>query len=135
MMQGGRQPQTYQEWLNELNNSTQQARILECAVSAAKLAPSPKVAFHDAALVLANMYKREMNKAADNPVLERTIKSKFDTITQKLFQGPMSKVLEHVIATEPSFDPQASGIRQGTRGALGYINPPHKDGKSSLGFL
>jgi len=134
-MMPSRQPQTYQEWLNELNNSTQQSRILECAVVAAKLAPNQKAAFHDAALVLAGMYKREMFKAIDNPVLERTIKSKFNAVTQKLFQGSIDKVLEHVIATEPSFDPQASGIRQGTRGALGFIKPPHKDGKSSLGFL
>lgn len=128
-----RQPQTYQEWLDALNNTTQQGDMLKCAVAAAKLAPDPKTAFHDAALVIAGMYKREMTKAADSPIMERNVKNRFNYITQKLFQGPIDKVIEHILTTEPNFDPQASRFKQ--TGGLGYIAPPNKDGKGSLGFL
>jgi len=127
-----RQPQTYQEWLDALNNSTQQSDMLKCAIAAAKMAPNTKAAFHDASLVIAGMYKREMIKAPDSPMVERNVKNRFTCVTRKLFQAPMDKVLEYVLATEPSFDTQGR-FRQS--GGLGYIAPPHKDGKSSLGFL
>lgn len=131
-----RKPQTYKEWLNALNNSVRMEDILDAAVNAAKVAPDKKTAFDDATLILANMHKREMSKAVENPVLERTIQDKFNQITERLFKASFDKVLNHVITVEPNFDPQAVALKKADRAALGFLEPPKtKDGYGSLGFL
>lgn len=139
-----REPATYQDWLNELYNNHGKEAILACAVEVAKRAPDKKTAFHDVSLVLAQMYKRAMVKAQENPIVEREVKNCFNDVTTTLFKTDLEKVIKYVVTTEPNFDPSAktgklgfvkSDLTDPDKKPLGFIKTTPRNGNPSLGFI
>lgn len=154
-----KEPTTYKEWMDELNCSGKPAEMKFAAMQAYKLNPNKKKAYQDIAVVLCEMYRRDMTRVTEQPMVIRAIKEKFDDVAGALFRKPMLDVLNEVKAALPNFDAratiEASGQRPlgflkaastvdekgAERSPLGFVSKPRprtgKNGKpeSSLGFL
>jgi len=129
-----RPPVTYKDWLNELNNKTKEAEMLEAAAGAARRAPDKKAAFADVCLVLATMFQRQMKAARGNIMAERNAKRKFDAVCGQLFGKTIEEIIERVRINEPNFDRQAHLKNAEGKAPLGFIEPPSGSDKG-LGFL
>lgn len=116
----GFQPKTYEEWLSELNFSTKPEEMISAALMAAKLSPNKKAATHDVSLVLANMYKREVNYARGQTMVIKRVGDKFEFVSQKLFKRPFSALLDYIKRSEPEFDHKATSYAKGAK-APGFI--------------
>lgn len=154
-----KQPTTYQEWINELNCATKPAEMMHAARQAYALSPNKKQAYNNIAVVLAEMYRRDMTRATDQPMVIRAIREKYDEVSSTLLKKPMQEILDAVKAALPNFDARATIEANGTRplgflkadstvddkgeerAPLGFVRKPRprtgRDGKSesSLGFL
>jgi hypothetical protein len=139
-------PQTYQDWLNELDLSAKRATgedhataMIKAARMAGKLNPNKKEARHDVALVLANIYRRETTGARGHMMVLKAIEKKFNKVSKALFKSRFKALLNYVISKEPSFDPQATAVNQGkTRpGNIKANASLDKEGRKRrpLGFL
>lgn len=107
------EPASYQDWLNELNFSSNPEQMVIAAKEAAKRNPNRQKVKHDIALILAEMYRREMTKAADRPIVARVVREKFTTVTHNLFKQPIDHIVAYVINAEPNFDRQATAVKDG----------------------
>ena len=139
-------PQTYQDWLNELDLSAKNVKgadhadaMIYAAKMAGKMNPNKKEARHDVALVLANIYRRETTGARGHPMVLRTIDAKFEKVSRSLFKSSFKALMNYVIKNEPSFDPRATVINQGKTppGNIKANATFDKDGRKRkpLGFL
>jgi len=131
-------PQTYKDWLNEVNFSSKPQEMVQAGLMAGKLAPNKQTAQHDLALVLAEKYRQEVQRARGNSMVVKSIKAKFDEVARDLFKSKFSSMLNYVMQNEPSFDPQASRAAKGV--ALGFIGAKttrDSDGRvrNPLGFI
>lgn len=134
-----KQPQSYEEWLSEIKFSNSLEDILTAAAQASRLNPDKKAARHDVALVLADKYRGEMQRAVGKPIAIRVIDEKFDKIAGMIFKSKFLSVYNYVVENEPSFDPKATDLANGGA-VLGYIKPqPRLNDKGiaepGLGFL
>jgi len=137
-MQGFR-PQTYDDWLSEIKFSNTVEDIVNASAKAGKLNANKKAARHDIALVLADKYKAEMQRAHGRSMLTKTINKKFDKAANIMFKSKFSSLLDYVIKSEPSFDPKATNVSQG-KTPLGFVNATNTLGdkgaiRTPLGFI
>jgi hypothetical protein len=140
-----RQPQSYEDWLSEIkfSNSLDAALdgpgIIPAAMQAARMNPDKKAARHDVALVLADKYRGEIQRAGGRPMLIKVIDDKFDKIGQIIFKSKFSSIYKYVLENEPNFDPKATNLAKGGA-ALGFIKRPDRVNdngvvEKGLGFL
>jgi len=139
-MQGARQPQTYNEWLNELNYATKPQEMIFAAQMAARVAPNRGAHLHDVALILAEKYKQDLLRGGDNAMVKRAVDQKFEEVSNIVFQAQFSGILGYVLKAEPGFDLKTTAARkEGAAGSLGFVKSKAsvKDGKvrSPLGFV
>ena len=112
---------TYEDWMAELqlattvddNPGTRLPGMVTAASMMAKLAPNPKQARHDIALVLASKYQEEMGRANGNSMLTRPIEEKYDTVANVLFKSKFQNLLNYIYKHEPHLDPRNTNIQQG----------------------
>ena len=151
-------PQTYQDWLNEVNFSSKPQEMVYAGNMAGKLAPNKQTAQHDIALVLAEKYRQEVQRAKGNSMVVKSIKTKFNEVARDLFKSKFISLLNYVKQNEPSFDARATKTSEGLkplgfigaqatrddkgrlRSPLGFVKKPNRvgeDGKiePGLGFL
>jgi hypothetical protein len=152
-------PSTYEQWLSEIKFSNEIEDIIKAAKEASKYKADKNELRHDVALVLADKYRTEIKLAGGRSMLIRTIRDKFEKITQILFKSNLGGMLNYVIKNEPNFDIGATKKAQGmtplgfidagktvdskgrVRTPLGYISPPggrvneEGDKEPGLGFL
>lgn len=147
-------PQTYQDWLNEINFSSKSQEMVHAGNMAGRLAPNKKTAQHDIALVLAEKYRQEAQRAKGNSMVVKSIKSKYDEVARDLFKTKFNSLLNYVKQNEPSFDMRATKVAEGfktlgyigvqatqddkghARSPLGFVKKPNSKGENpGLGFL
>ena len=136
---GMKRPQTYQDWLNELNLTTKIDEMINAAIMASKLNPNVAQVRYDVALVLANMYQREISKSRGHAMVLKQIRKKYDDVSKALYKVNFGIVLQKVIESEPNFDPKATAISQG-KTPPGYIKSVASiddkgNTRSPLGFV
>lgn len=136
-------PQSYQDWINELNFATKDQEMVKAAINAIQLAADKGTARHDIALVLAAKYKKDMDRTANNAMLVRAIDERYEIVAQSVFKSKFQSLINYVIKTEPDFlrrfDPVAKAESDG-KTPLGFIKPAiHKNEDGSvrlpLGFM
>jgi len=148
-------PQTYQDWLNELNYATKPQEMIYTAQMASKVAPNRGAHRHDVALILAEKYKQDLLRGGDNAMVKRAVDQKFEEVANIVFQAQFSGILGYVLKAEPGFDLKTTAARkEGAGGSLGFVKskasvrdgevrtplgfvgkPAARKGEGSLGFL
>jgi hypothetical protein len=147
-----RQPQSYKDWMNELNIVTSAEDMVAAAHMMGRL--NPKTAKHDIALVLASKYKTELSRTSGRSMLIRTIREKYDLVAKSLFNSRMQSLVGYVLKHEPGFNASHGKTTLGfvdskiayddkgriSRTPLGFLKRPDsvdKDGniEPGLGFL
>lgn len=115
-------PQTYQDWLNELNFSAKVPEMVNAATNAAQAAMDKSAVRHDIALILATKYKKDIDRTAGNAMLVRAVEERYETVAQTLFKSRFSSLLNYVLKEEPNFDIQKKVENEG-KTPLGFIKP------------
>jgi len=113
-------PQSYNDWLNELNFSINEDQIINAATNVGKLAMDKNAARHDIALILAKKYQTEMNKNGLNGMIARDIKERYENVAQALFKSKFDSLLSYVVKNEPEFDIRTT-VEQAGKTPLGFV--------------
>lgn len=113
-------PHTYQDWLNEINYASKPQEMVFAGNMAGKLATNKQTAQHDIALVLAEKYRQEVQRAKGNSMVVKSIKIKFNVVAKDLFKSKFGSLLNYVKQNEPSFDMRATKTAEGLK-PLGFI--------------
>jgi len=117
-------PNSYEAWLKEMDISSKPHEIVAAAKHAMSFNRS-KEAHHNIALILAEMYKRDMVVANDSQVAIRITNERYGSVVKSLFNTPLEPMLEYVKKVNPNFS-----LRNAS---LGFMKSKKK--KGGLGFL
>ena len=118
-------PSSYEGWLKEISISSKPHEIVAAAKEARKFNQS-KEASHDIALLLAEMYRRDMAGSADNQIAIKITNERFGSVVKSLFNTRLEPMLEYVKKVNPNF-------KLGKSHDLGFMKSRTK--KGGLGFL
>ena len=118
-------PNSYEAWLKEMSISSKPHEIVAAAKHAMSFNRS-KEAHHDIALILAEMYKRDMVGADDNQVAAKITRERYGSVVKALFNTPLEPMLGYVKKVNPNFS-------LGNTNSLGFMKSQAK--KDGLGFL
>jgi len=118
-------PNSYEGWLQEMSISSKPHEIVSAAKQALALNKGKK-AHHDIALILAEMYRRDMVGSSDNKIATNITNDRYNSVVRSLFNTPLLPMLEYVKKVNPNF-------KLGKTNDLGFMKSRSK--KGGLGFL
>ena len=118
-------PNSYEAWLKEMSISSKPHEIVAAAKHAMSFNRSNE-AHHDIALILAEMYKRDMVGSEDNRIASNITNERYGSVVKAIFNTPLEPMLQYVKKVNPNFS-------LGNTNSLGFIKSQAK--KDGLGFL
>ena len=118
-------PNSYDTWLKEMSISSKPHEIVTAAKHAMSFNRS-REAHHDIALILAEMYRRDMVGSDDNRIASNITNERYGSVVKAVFNTPLEPMLEYVKKVNPNFS-------LGNNNSLGFMKSRVK--KDGLGFL
>ena len=118
-------PSSYEGWLKEMSMSSKPHEIVAAAQQARRFNQS-KEASHDIALLLAEMYRRDMVVSTDNRIAINITNERYGSVVKSLFNTELEPMIDYVKKVNPNF-------KLGKANDLGFMKSQAK--KGGLGFL